>query len=338
MTPKKPMPPSPYADIRTVGIPRALMFYRYETLWTSFFEAIGVRVVTSEPSERAMLERGDALSMDECCLASKLYMGHADSLMGACDAIFVPSLANLGRFKSFCTKFQALPDLVRNTFYDTPPRIVSCLVEEQESSTSMQDAFIEMGMKFGCTKHDAKQAWKEARKASKNERKNAERALDAKLDELRRRKKKADTSRGEKAPLAILVVAHPYVAKDPLMGKGVVDALEELGATVLFAQDFDREKALEKSFEFSATLPWIVNRELIGALLCLHEDIDGVVLISAFPCGPDSMTNDAVARCIKGKPMLSLTVDAQSGTAGLETRIESFIDILTYQREGGYLR
>ena len=114
------------------------------------------------------------------------------------------------------------------------------------------------------------------------------------------------------------------------MGKGVVDALEELGATVLFAQDFDREKALEKSFEFSATLPWIVNRELIGALLCLHQDIDGVVLISAFPC--------AVARCIKGKPMLSLTVDAQSGTAGLETRIESFIDILTYQREGGYLR
>ena len=99
-----------------------------------------------------------------------------------------------------------------------------------------------------------------------------------------------------------------------------------------------REKALEKSFEFSATLPWIVNRELIGALLCLHQDIDGVVLISAFPCGPDSMTNDAVARCIKGKPMLSLTVDAQSGTAGLETRIESFIDILTYQREGGYLR
>lgn len=338
MTPKEPMPPTPYADIRTVGIPRALMFYHYETLWTSFFEAIGVRVVTSEPSERALLERGDALSMDECCLASKLYMGHVESLVSACDAIFVPSLANLGRFKSFCTKYQALPDLVRNTFCDAPPRIVSCLVEEQESSTSMQEAFVEMGMKFGRTKRDAKRAWKTARKASKNERKDTERAFDAKLDELRRRKKKAETPQGEKAPLAILVVAHPYVAKDPLMGKGVVDALEELGSTVFFAQDFNREKALEKSFEFSATLPWIVNRELIGALLCLHEDIDGVVLISAFPCGPDSMTNDAVARCIKGKPMLSLTVDAQSGTAGLETRIESFIDILTYQREGGYLR
>lgn len=64
----------------------------------------------------------------------------------------------------------------------------------------MQDAFIEMGMKFGCTKHDAKQAWKEARKASKNERKNAERALEAKLDELRRRKKKTDIIQGQKKP------------------------------------------------------------------------------------------------------------------------------------------
>ena len=61
------------------------------------------------------------------------------------------------------------------------------------------------------------------------------------------------------------------------------------------------------------------------------------MLASAFPCGPDSMTNDAIARCVQGKPMLSLTLDAQSGTAGLETRIESFVDILAYRKKGGYL-
>ena len=40
------------------------------------------------------------------------------------------------------------------------------------------------------------------------------------------------------------------------------------------------------------------------------------------------MTKDAFIRCVKGKPILSLTLDAQSVTAGLETLIESFIDIL----------
>ena len=44
-----------------------------------------------------------------------------------------------------------------------------------------------------------------------------------------------------------------------------------------------------------------------------------------------------VVRCIQGKPVLNLTIDAQSGTAGLETRVESFIDILRYQKKGGYV-
>ena len=43
-------------------------------------------------------------------------------------------------------------------------------------------------------------------------------------------------------------------------------------------------------------MPWVVNRELIGAILLLHERIDGIVLVSAFPCGPDSMTDDAKIR------------------------------------------
>ena len=74
-----------------------------------------------------------------------------------------------------------------------------------------------------------------------------------------------------------------------------------------------------------------------ASILDLYDQIDGIVLVSAFPCGTDSMTNDALMRCIKGKPILSLTVDAQSGTAGLETRLESFVDILRYQQRGGYL-
>ena len=138
-------------------------------------------------------------------------------------------------------------------------------------------------------------------------------------------------------PLRILLAAHPYVIHDDFVGSPLIDMLEEMETCVLFADRHNHEKALEKSFEFSDTLPWIVNREIIGTILDLYDQIDGIVLVSAFPCGPDSMTNDALMRCIKGKPILSLTVDAQSGTAGLETRLESFVDILRYQQRGGYL-
>ena len=53
----------------------------------------------------------------------------------------------------------------------------------------------------------------------------------------------------------------------------------------------------------------------------LHDSVDGILLVNAFPCSLDSMTDDAIIRCIKGKPVLNLTVDAQTATAGLETRI-----------------
>ena len=74
------------------------------------------------------MEAGEALSVDECCLASKSYLGHAESLLGSCDALFVPSMGNLGRRQGFCTKFQALPDLVANTFADQRIEVLSCLV------------------------------------------------------------------------------------------------------------------------------------------------------------------------------------------------------------------
>lgn len=95
----------------------------------------------------------------------------------------------------------------------------------------------------------------------------------------------------------------------------VEDALHEQGACVLFADEADKARSLKKSYEFSHFIPWIVNRELIGATLLLHEHIDGIVLMSAYPCGPDSMCDDAIERCIKGKPILTLIVDAQAGTA-----------------------
>ena len=123
-----------YADVRSVGIPRALLYYRYGTLWEAFFHELGREVVLSRETDRALVDEGSALSVDECCLASKAYLGHAASLVGACDALFVPSMGNMGHHLGFCTKFQALPDLVENTLRDRNVRVASCLVDVTEEN------------------------------------------------------------------------------------------------------------------------------------------------------------------------------------------------------------
>lgn len=325
-------PRAPYADVKRIGIPRALLYYRYGIAWQAFFEHLGLEVVLDAPSDRLTLETGDHLSVDECCLASKLFLGHVLALVErGVDAVFVPSIMGYGRFETFCTKFQALPDLTVNAFAVAGKRVrvVSVRIDER-GDESEEQAFIGLGQRFGASRKEARRAWRAAVAA--------QRAYDGAMAHEQEALVKSIAKLPEAdRPLTILVAAHPYVSHDPFVGGVVEDALREQGACVLFADETDRARSLKRSYDFSHSIPWMVNRELIGSILALHEVIDGIVLMSAYPCGPDSMCDDAIERCIKGKPILTLTVDAQAGTAGVETRVESFVDILSYQKKGGYL-
>jgi predicted nucleotide-binding protein (sugar kinase/HSP70/actin superfamily) len=44
------------------------------------------------------------------------------------------------------------------------------------------------------------------------------------------------------------------------------------------------------------------------------------------------MVSDILLRRVKDKPMLNLVLDGQNGTAGVETRLESFLDIIRFQK------
>lgn len=319
--------PTPYADVQVVGIPRALLYHRYGTLWTALFERLGRTTVLSRPTDREVVARGEALAVDECCLASKVYLGHVADLLGRCDAVFVPSMANLGLVKQFCTKFHALPDIVANTFGDQV-HVVSCHVGVFEEKRPFEQAFADLAQSFGATPRQAKRAVREAFKAQERHDHELAQAAEARLC----------ARRDDPQDVRILLAAHPYISHDRAMGAPVAELLARLGAEVVLADECDHGRGYAASLGFSQTMPWVVNRELVGTILRHREHVDGIVLVSAFPCGPDSMTDDAVMRCIKGTPILNLTIDAQSGTAGLETRVESFVDILRYQKQGGYVR
>ena len=60
--------------------------------------------------------------------------------------------------------------------------------------------------------------------------------------------------------------------------------------------------------------------------MCLPY-IDGILFITTFPCGLDSLVNEVIMRRIK-KPYLNLIVDELSDNTGFETRLESFVDII----------
>ena len=109
-----------------IGLPRAMLYDRYEVLWKSFFSALGMKGIVSKPTNKAMIEAGSALAIDEACLSTKIYLGHIQSLIGKCDYILVPRISNFGLHRNMCTKFESLYDVVCNVFRNTDQKFVAC--------------------------------------------------------------------------------------------------------------------------------------------------------------------------------------------------------------------
>ena len=87
-----------------VGIPRALLYYRYGVLWKNFFESLGCNVVLSPETNKQIVELGVNNTIDECCLSYKIYVGHVLHLSNICDYILISRVCDYGKKEKVCVK------------------------------------------------------------------------------------------------------------------------------------------------------------------------------------------------------------------------------------------
>ena len=299
-----------------IGLPRAMLYYRYRVLWRTFFAELDMETVVSAPTDREILEQGTTLAIDEACLSLKIYLGHAAALMGKCDYILAPRVSSLGRHRSFCTRFESMPDLVRNVFRASGQNLLTYEVDEGMQRKDEESAFLEMGRSLGCPAKAVKRAYRLAKKAD----------AAAWKERVQKHEQRYKTE-----GMKVLIAAHSYVAEDPYMGRPVTDYLKQAGVIPVRADIVDRDAALKHSRELSPTCKWEISREILGGIVQHKDDVNGIILLSAFPCGPDAMVNELITRRVEGVPILNLVLDSQSGTAGVETRLESFIDIIRFK-------
>ncbi len=300
-----------------VGIPRAMLWYKNEKFWTTFFTEIGVGYIVSPETDRAILARGEMLSIDETCLPVKLLLGHVDWLIGKCDYVFVPRMAFRHRLQ-MCTRFMAQTDLVANTFRERDVKLLFYSVGEDKPDTE-QEAVYKMAKYLKIKKSVYKNAYQTAKQAQ----------MFYERFRTERQHEKIETS--EK--LKILLVAHAYCVGDAYIGKPVIGMIKALGCEPIIAEYGDERDCIRASYTVSENMPWAYNRHLVGAVALYKEHVDGIVMLTAFPCGTDSMVNEYVIRTFKDTPIITLTVDAQDGSAGIETRLESFVDIIALRKE-----
>lgn len=301
-----------------VGIPRGFLYYRYRVLWETFFDELGIEFIVSPETNKDIIKRGNAHAIDESCLSSKIFTGHVDYLIGKCDYIFIPRVATFGEKREFvCSKFQAIYDVVKNTYREEDPKILYYSIDVYNKDTELK-AFLKMGKFLGKNKAQVLKAYYIAKQAEKT----------TKLLEINNQNQLLDSDK-----LKILIVSHPYNIYDKYVGEPIINTLKELDCVPILGCVAPEKQAREKAQLISATLPWTFNKELVGAIALYKDKVDGIILVSSFPCGPDSLVNEMIIRRFKEKPIINLVLDGQEGTAGMETRLESFVDIIRLRKD-----
>jgi predicted nucleotide-binding protein (sugar kinase/HSP70/actin superfamily) len=292
-------------------MPHGLLHHEFGQLWMNFFKSMDVPVVESGATTKSILDRGTVLSMDESCLPLKVYLGHVDSLLDTCSHIFVPRIVQYHPHYYLCAKFAGLPDIVQNTFRLSPNRLLNPNIEEGSTAAGMQ-AVHAVCKSLGLSPMTGQKAYYHA------------------LAEWRNRPQQTN-NQAMKAKVA--VVGHSYILEDSFFSQDIMRSFLSEGVTIVTPKSIPNKKMYELAKKFRNDIYWQLSAKLAGAVrfFCHQDDIAGIILVSSFGCGPDSMVNEYLEHHVlqaSDKPYMILNIDEHTGKAGLLTRVEAFWDMV----------
>lgn len=299
---------------KRIGIPRGFLYYRNYILWKTFFEGLGCTLILSPLTNKGIVQDGLQLSVDEACLPLKIYLGHVKYLAPKCDYILVPRVANYGKGNRVCMRFNGIYDVVKSTFPET--EILDYDIDHLHFKYEFGE-FMRMGLKVN--KNIVKVIYYYI-KGKIREKQHNMTIVNGQVNVLKTNN------------LKILIVAHPYVVYDEFLGGEIIKYFKDNGISILYADRMDKKEAKCYAEDFSPTLYFLYSKEIIGSAFYYKNAVDGIVFLSSFPCGPDSLVNELAMRKLGDVPVLNIVLDESSATSGLMTRLESFIDIVKARR------
>lgn len=317
-----------------VGMPRALLFYTYYPFWHGFFTGLGADIVLSDKTTKKTMSDGAALVVSETCLPIKVYVGHILNLINkGVKKIFVPSVQSVAPKIYNCSKIRGLPDIIRNVIKEDF-EIIEPTYDKSAKHKGLYDFLKEAAAYLGITDIEKiKAAARNGQRVSNNFRLMTRMgvpylsALKLAIDNrLELPSEKPDF------PVNIAVISHGYNLYDERVSMRIFDKLSGMNVGVQTAEQLSEEQMLEGISSVGSKLYWANELEITGAAAHYIQSLntDGIIVINAFGCGPDSLMVERISRFAKdkNKPFLNLSIDEQTGEAGFITRIEAFTDMI----------
>jgi predicted nucleotide-binding protein (sugar kinase/HSP70/actin superfamily) len=317
-----------------IGIPRGLWFYDYYPLWKTFYENLGAEVILSRPTNKQILDQGVKNTVDEACLPVKIFHGHVMDLRDQVDYIFVPKMMSVYEKEYICPKFCGLPEMIVHSINNLPP-LIDVEINFNKSRKNLNDTIYKFGSYITNDKKKIKIAYAEALKSYENY-KNTIKAgylpVDGTFIEYRN-----NMISNKKNKKRIAVVGHTYNLYDSYSSMNLLNKLKENQVEIIVPEMIDFEHINKYANELEKKMFWSFGRKLLGVSMYLSkdQDVDGVIYVSSFGCGIDSIIQDLFERKSRREgriPFLLLTVDEHTGEAGINTRIEAFLDMIEWRR------
>ena len=302
----------------TIGIPKALIYWKRPFFWEEFFQALGFKILFSPPTNKEIVEMGVRGADPETCFSNKVYWGHLVWLDGKCDRIFVPRLKTNEMKLEYCPKFFGIPDLA-SILVSTPLLTLTLDQKKQTFRKSLE----KLGVQLGKSNQEMEAALSKALLAEKRKKHKREERFFKKLS--------------SKKP-KIVLISHPYNLYDTYVNLRPEEKLLKLGVQPLIMEElpvrhrrfFPKRKGSSGDLS-DVDFHWEFAEEMVEKIKEIFKyDITGGVEISSFQCGCDGVIKEMVESEFKKRktPFLYLIIDEQTGEAGLQTRLEAFVDTI----------
>jgi predicted CoA-substrate-specific enzyme activase len=319
-------PHSPYKRNFTVGIPRAFSVHTLYPLYSWFFHELGIKTFLSTEVAHAGVARAESTY----CFPAEIAHGAVqDCLDKNADYVLLPHFRDMPSYEqkvhaNFCPITQGLPYYIEKAFPDIDKkRWLPLVVSFKFGEGKALELFCEMTKRLGIDEAETKTAFDTAWAKQQAYFDAAHKMGLEALEEAR----KADRP-------VIATLGRPYNAFTPEANMGIPRKFTTRGYSIV---PFDILPFHDE--EIFPNMYWYYGQQDVKAAnLLKKEDNIYLTFVSNFSCAPDSFILHYIKWVMGQKPFLVLELDSHSADAGIDTRVEAFLDIIDgYRAKKGEL-
>jgi predicted CoA-substrate-specific enzyme activase len=299
-----------------IGIPRCFSIYTLWPLYSWFFHELGLETIVS----KNISAEGTARVESSYCFPAEIAHGAVQDIFDRnLDYIFLPHFKDMESYEkdtpaNFCPITQGLPYYIKKAFPEIPDdKYLSPVVSFMYGLEKASESFVEIALKLGFPESESKKAFAIAFDKQTQYFEKARSLGKTALAEARKAKRPV-----------IALLGRPYNAFTTDANMGIPRKYTSRGYSIIPYDilPFDDESIYPNMYWYYG------QQDMKTGVLLKNEDNIYITVISNFSCAPDSFLLHYLKWIMGTKPFLILELDSHTADAGVDTRIEAFLDII----------